>query len=234
MDKCKRFRILSLKRNSMKIFNYIAFLSTVLILLSGCRRFEQEKIVAKADPFVPQNLYPVEKLPPHFNKVVILPSYYNDFDSPVLEYIDEIISQELAQERIFETVTFSVEDMLRDFKKERFASTERLPENFLRQIEYTTNANGVLFVDIHSQRSYRPMSLGIRAKLVDIKTGDFMWAIDETFDAGHGSVIVGANEFQNTNHIRAISSKTSGSVLHSPRVFAKYVFSTCFSTLPQR
>ena len=43
-----------------------------------------------------------------------------------------------------------------------------------------------------------------------------MWAIDETFDAGHGSVIVGANEFQNTNHIRAISSKTSGSVLHSP------------------
>jgi hypothetical protein len=61
-----------------------------------------------------------------------------------------------------------------------------------------------------------------------------MWAIDETFDLGNGSVIVGATEFQKVNHIRAISSKTSGSVLHSPRVFAKYAFSTCFSTLPQR
>ena len=78
------------------------------------------------------------------------------------------------------------------------------------------------------------MSLGVRAKLVDIKTGEFMWAIDETFDAGHASVIVGSNIFQEKEQVRALSAKTTGSVLHSPRIFAKYVASTTFSTLPLR
>lgn len=216
------------------MFKFINFSLLLILFTSGCRRFEQEKVIAKADAFVPQNLYPIERLPPNFNKVAILPCYFNDLDSPLLDFIDEILVQELAQERVFETISLTEHDMMQNFKELRFSSTNRLPENFLNQIEFLTKANGVLFVDVHSYKAYRPMSLGIRAKLVDIKTGDFMWAIDETFDSGHGSVIVGANEFQRVNHIRAISSKTSGSVLHSPRIFAKYVFSTCFSTLPQR
>ena len=216
------------------MLKYLNFCLIIVLSLSSCRRFEQEKVIAKAEPFVPQNLYPIERLPPHFNKVVILPCHLDDLDSPMLEYIDVIIAQELAQERIFETTSFSVPKMIQNFKEPRFSSSNRLPENFLNRLEDLTAANGVLFVDIHSFRPYRPMSLGIRAKLVDIKTGDFMWAIDETFDLGHGSIILGATEFQKVNHIRAISSKTSGSVLHSPRVFAKYAFSTCFSTLPQR
>ena len=47
------------------------------------------------------------------------------------------------------------------------------------------------------------MSLGVRSKLIDLKTGEFMWAIDETFDAGHASVIVGASEFQEIAQVRA-------------------------------
>ena len=78
------------------------------------------------------------------------------------------------------------------------------------------------------------MSLGVRAKLVDLKSGEFMWAIDETFDAGHAGVIVGASVFQEKAQVRALSAKTSGSVLHSHRVFSKYVASTTFSTLPMR
>jgi hypothetical protein len=78
------------------------------------------------------------------------------------------------------------------------------------------------------------MSLGVRSKLVDLKTGEFMWAIDETFDAGHASVIVGASQFQERSQVRALSDKTNGSVLHSPRNFTKYVASTVFSTLPKR
>ena len=69
---------------------------------------------------------------------------------------------------------------------------------------------------------------------MDLKTGEYMWAIDETFDSGHAGVIAGANAFQQKSQVRAISAKTSGSVLHSPRVFAKYVATTCFSTMPNR
>ena len=59
-------------------------------------------------------------------------------------------------------------------------------------------------------------------------------AIDETFDAGHANIIAGSRVFQEKNQVRALSDRTSGSVVQSPRIFAKYVASTTFSTLPMR
>ena len=91
--------------------------------------------------------------------------------------------------------------------------------------------NGVLFTDLSSYKPYKPISISVRSKLVDIKSGEFLWAIDETFDAGHANVIVGASIFQEKSQVRVLSAKT-GSVLHSPRAFSKYVASTIFSTLP--
>lgn len=218
----------------MNNLRYCLLIITITIGFSGCRKFEQEKVVARAEPFVPTNLYPVERLPSYFNRVVFIPCYHEDNDSPVLNFIDDVFNQELSQERIFEIIRFSPSQMKKTFGIERVSSSGNLPENFLRKLESLTQSNGVLFVDIHSFRPYRPMSLGVRAKLVDIKSGEFMWAIDETFDAGHASVIMGSRVFQEESQVRALSAKTSGSVLQSPRIFAKYVASATFSTLPLR
>lgn len=214
--------------------NFIICLLLASLSGVGCRRFEEEKIVAQAEPFIPSNLYPIERLPEYFNRVVVLPCFYYDQDSPLLGYVDEIFHQELSQERIFETIRLSSYQMKEHFDVERVDSSKPLPENFLRRLEELTAANGVLFVDLDSYRPYRPLALGVRAKLVDIKSGEYMWAIDETFDTGHADVIAGANVFQRNSQVRAISSKTAGSVLHSPRIFSKYVASTCFSTMPLR
>ena len=78
------------------------------------------------------------------------------------------------------------------------------------------------------------MTIGIRGKLVDLKSGDFMWAIDETIDAGDASVIVAANLFQRGKHVNALSGKTSASVLQSPRLFTKFAAQAIFATLPTR
>ena len=218
----------------MKFNHLFIFFVLILSFTNGCRRFEEEKLVAQAEPFIPKNLYPIERLPTHFNRVVVLPCFYSDQDSPILDYVDEVFHQELSQERIFETLRLSPEQMKEHFGVERVASNLPLPENFLMRLEELTAANGVLFVDIDSYRPYRPLALGVRSKLVDLKTGEFMWAIDETFDSGHADVIAGTKVFQNQSQVRAISAKTSGSVMHSPRIFAKYVASSCFSTMPMR
>ena len=218
----------------MTTSNLVAFVLLALLFSSGCRRFEEEKIVAQAEPFTPTNLYPIERLPEYFNRVIVLPCYYADQDSPLLGYVDEIFHQELSQERIFETVRLSAYQMKENFGVERVNSSQPLPENFLKRLEELTAANGVLFVDLDSYRAYRPLALGVKAKLVDLKSGEYMWAIDETFDSGHASVIAGANIFQKRAQVRAISSKTAGSTLHSPRIFSKYVALACFSTMPTR
>ena len=218
----------------MVTFRNFIFLIILTVGFSSCRKFEQEKVIARAEPFAVTNLYPIERLPSYFNRVAVLPCFYPDFDSSVLEFIDEIFQQELAQQRIFETIPLDPLKMKEEFGISRVSSTGELPENFLRSIEQITGANGVLFVDIDSYRPYRPISLGVRAKLIDIKSGEFMWAIDETFDAGRADIIVGSKIFQEKSHVRALSAKTSGSATQSPRVFAKYAASLTFSTLPRR
>ena len=78
------------------------------------------------------------------------------------------------------------------------------------------------------------MSVSVRSKLIDIKSGELMWAVDEIIDSGHASVQLSASMFQNNSQVRALSQKTSGSALQSPRTFLKFAASTIFSSLPQR
>ncbi len=206
----------------------------ILAALSSCRKFEEEKIVSKADPYIPTNLYPIERLPKYFNRVVVLPVFHSDPDSHLLAFADQVFQQELIQERIFEVIPISTQQMKSTFGVDRVSSTDQLPSNFLTNIESATQANGILFTEVLSYSPYRPISVSIRSKLVDIKTGELMWAVDEIIDSGHASVQVTASSFQNRSQVRALSAKTSGSALHSPRTFLKFAASTIFATLPQR
>lgn len=215
----------------MKIFTLFL---TIILMATSCRKFEEEKVVARAEPFVPQNLYPIERLPAYINRVAVMPCYYPDPDSTLLSFADDIFNQELSQERIFETVRIQPSFLKRAYGEVRMSSSSTLPEGFLKAVEANTMANAILFIDLSSYKPYKPMSLSVRAKLVDIKSGEFHWAIDETFDTGHANVIVGASIFQEKAQVRALSQKTSGSVVHSPRSFTKYIASTVFSTLPMR
>jgi len=207
---------------------------SIIFSFFGCRKFKQEKIIAEANPYTPLNLYPVERLPKYFNRVAVLPCHHNDSSSSVLNFSDEIFLQELSQARLFEPVPISPDQCMKLFGKRRIGSTESIPDNFFNLLTERYGVNGVLFIDLHSFTPYRPISLGVRAKLVDIKSGEFMWAIDETIDGGDVSVVVAANQFQRTKHLQAVSQKTSGSILQSPRLFTKFVAAQMFSTLPSR
>lgn len=205
-----------------------------LLFSSGCRKFEQEKIVADAEPYIPRNLYPVERLPKYFNRVAVMPTYHHDSSSEVLSFSDETFLKELSKVGIFEVIPVSTRFCKENFGKERLSSSESLPENFLKVLSDQYGANGVLFIDLHSFNSYRPISIGVRSKLVDLKSGEFMWAVDESVDAGNASVMVTANSYQRRKYVQAISLKTNNSVLQSPRLFTKFVASTLFATLPNR
>ena len=63
------------------------------------------------------------------------------------------------------------------------------------------------------------MSLGVRAKLVDLKSGEFMWAIDETFDAGHAGVILGASVFQEKGSSSGSFGKNWQRIAFAPSFF---------------
>jgi hypothetical protein len=227
--------MLSPIKNKFPMIRFI-FCSVVLftIFCTSCRKLEHEKIVAEAIPYQPQNLYPVERLPAYFNRVVVLPNFHSDSSSQVLSFSNDIFFKELTKVGIFETISLSESSCLELLGQKSFSSSESLPEDFLNVLIEKYAANGVLFIDLHTYSPYRPLSLGVRAKLVDLKSGEFMWAIDETIDAANASVIATANNYQRVNHVQAISSKTTTSVLQSPRYFCKFVANLMFTTLPRR
>ena len=163
-----------------------------------------------------------------------MPCYHSDPSSPVLTFGDDVFVKEMSKFGVFEPMSVSTKFCKDFFGKERLSSSEALPDNFLKILVEKFGANGVLFIDLHSYKAYRPLSLGVRAKLVDLKSGEFMWAIDETIDTGEASVMVAANLYQRGNHVQALSEKTSSSILQSPRLFSKFVAHTLFSTLPNR
>jgi len=205
-----------------------------LAFSTSCRKSKQDKALAEAQPYTVTNLYPIERLPVYFNRVVVMPVYLAGASQNISGFVDDIVNQELAQARLFETIRFSTQSSKSYFGKERINSSDSLPDNFLEILKSLTQANGVLFVDVLAFQSYRPLSISLRAKLVDLNSGDFMWAIDETIDSSHASVIAASRLYENTNHVRALSAKTSSSVLQSPRSFTKFSAHKIFTTLPIR
>lgn len=212
----------------------ILLLSFIVICFTSCRKFEQDKIIAEAEPYKPTNLYPMERLPKYFNRVAVLPCYHPDSSSQVLSFCDDIFLKELSKVGIFEPVGISTNFCFNAFGKDRISSTESLPDNFFTLLNENYGVNGVLFIDLHSYKPYRPLSIGIRSKLVDLKSGEFMWAVDETIDGGNASVMVAANTYQRGHHVQSLSQKTSSSILQSPRLFTKFAAQSLFSTLPAR
>jgi len=215
-------------------YNLLTPLIFIVLFTSSCRKFEQEKIIAEAEPFYPTNLYPIERLPKYFNRVAVMPCYHSDDSSDVLNFSDEIFLKELSKVGVFEVVPVDPSFCHSNFGKERISSSESLPENFLKVLIEEFGANGVMFIDLHSYKPFRPISIGVRAKLVDLKSGQFMWAVDESLDAGDASVMVSANLFQRSKYVQSISQKTNNSIIQSPRLFTQFTAHLLFNTLPRR
>ena len=80
-------------------FNYL-FVLFALSCLSFLVAVDSRKKIVATPSTLCQATLSRRRLPEYFNRVVVLPCYYHDQDSPLLEYIDKF-STELAQERIF-------------------------------------------------------------------------------------------------------------------------------------
>ena len=205
------------------------------LIFSGCRHADRDKIVRKAIPHVPSNIHSVDHLPGNFKRVVVLPCHHEPEDELLVEYVDSVFRQELTKRRAFEPVFLSRTELHRMIGKTQLTPQDKLPENFLaRLLARHPGVDGVMFLEIFGYRAYKPLALGVRGKLVDLRSGDFIWAIDETFDAGNASVISAAEIFQQRDQVTTFSRHSHGSVLSSPRAFAKYVADATFGTLPIR
>ena len=209
-------------------------LAAVLAVLSGgCATLGLTRTeVAVAPP--PQNYFAPEKAAGQFRRVALLPMYSGNFPDQYVRALDAAFLLELSKRGLFEIVPVSRAQMESLFGERQFSSIETLPADALKRLQERCGVDGVLFTDLTHFSPYRPVSMGVRTKLVAVTTGQICWAFDYNFDAGNAAVAESAKRFQMTysNEHQPLASD-GGSILLSPMRFAKYVANETYASLRQ-
>ena len=85
--------------------------------------------------------------------------------------------------------------MSRRFHAEALSAASTLPPELLPMLQREFAADAVLFVDLTAYSAYRPLLLGLRAKLATIDGTRLLWSFDDSFAASNPAVANSARHY---------------------------------------
>ena len=209
----------------------------VLVLSAGC------KTASLSDPvtgsgYKPQNFYRSwGHLAVNIRRVAVLPATCDDAISDVQhgrDQLEPVIMEDLAKTGRFEVITVTPEQLRVWTGRVSWRAEEPLPADFLKVLKRALECDAVLFSRVSQYRAYPPLTVGFSFKLVDVETGNFVWAADEVFDSSEPSVVNSARRYQLMREQLPPSLADSRSILNSPGSFGRYAANSVFETLPAR
>jgi hypothetical protein len=203
-----------------------------LVFVTGCT-FVPSRNLTSGPFFVPTNYNGVPMLPATLRRVVLMPLSGGGVTTPeMVESLDRVFAIALLKENRFETVVLTRDECHRRFGVDEISSTAALPHDFMQKMRREYAADAVLFIDLTSLQAYRPLDLGVRAKLATVEDVRLLWNFDSIFSMSNTGVANSAREY----FLRADSGSSpvdlSTSVLQSPSRFGEYVGAAMFATLP--
>ncbi len=166
-------------------------------------------------------------------RVVVLPVCAGEIAPPetALAFDPEFIAA-LQQQNRFEVVVLSRDECQRKFHVGEFSSAAALPHDFLGRLQHDFAADAVLFVDLTVFHAYRPLALGLRAKLATIEHPRIVWTFDNVFSAADPAVANSARHHYLDSDRGGVPADLSPAILQSPARFAGYAAAAMFATLP--
>jgi hypothetical protein len=165
-------------------------------------------------------------------RVAVLPMYFEEQQAATPNELDLVFHAELAKTSAFEVVTISREELRAHFGIPQFSSVEVIPRDVLMRLVADYGVDAVLFTDVTHYSPYRPISLGIRCKLVDARSGTQRWVFDHVFDSGNPQVAIAAKQFDVEQESEQLPIPPDGSnILQSPSRFGKYVAHETYRSL---
>ncbi len=220
--------------NSFPAFAAGSLLASLFV--SGCSLLPAELVEqASAPRHVPANHLGLMQLPAEVRRVVLLPVAGGSLvtDETAADF-DQIFAAALQRRMRFEVVPVSRAWCRRYFGAPEFSSVAALPHNFLDRLATEHAADAVLFVDITSYRDFRPLTMGVRAKLALFAGPRVIWTYDEVLSTANTAVANSAQDHARATGPGGLPVDLSSSALQSPSRFAAYVADTTFGTLPPR
>lgn len=219
------------------LFNRISL--TVALLLTVCfwagctsNGVRMPKIPPKS--YQATNVYALEYIPATMIRIAVLPADHPYDDPSTLERFDSTILTELSKKQLFEMVPVSRDYMKKHFGVRQINSTQSLPISMMARISEDFQAQGVLFTDVTQYHPYRPIRIGIRSKIADIRSGELVWVFDDVFDSAQPDVTAASRRYAREVYYDRFPLDSADSMLHSPQRFSHYVLHEAFATLPPR
>ncbi|MEI8292717.1 MAG: hypothetical protein WCG66_01880 [bacterium] len=181
--------------------------------------------------------------PAGMRRLAVLPIFSNRPIDQTQRDMDGIFRAELSKVVKYEIVQVNRSDMASLMNREAVSSSEIIPSSVIAMLRQKYGADAVLFTDFTLFRPYRPLAIGVRSKIVDLKTMDILWMADGILDSAEPDVSELATQFSDSGlQMRYISSKVpkgrerekgSGNqiILQSPRLYATFVAHEAFSSL---
>lgn len=205
-----------------------------LCLLAACSTPGPQD-AARVGPFFTPSNYRSTAAIRAVRRVVVMPVCGDGVATPETEAtLDPIFVEALRRQNRFEVVTVSRAECRRRFGLESLGSGAVLPRAVLTAMKAAYAADAVLLIDLTAYSPYRPLTLGIRAKLVGGGPADptMLWAFDEVFSAGNPKVANSARHYFLDRRGGDIPADLTQFALLSPSRFSTYVAAAVFGTLP--
>lgn len=202
--------------------------------LAGCEHPPAPFDPARRGPFFkPVNYVGDPRLPLDMRRVVLLPIHGAPYaDNETCELLDPIVAEALERQMRFEVVPFTRDECSDSYGVPDLDSTAALPPDFLATIGRKYGAQGVLFVDLTAYAAYRPLAIGFRAKLADVRSGRLVWSFDQLFSTSNSAVANSVRRYYLGGDRQDLPFDPTLDSLTSPAQFAAYVADAAFRTIP--
>jgi hypothetical protein len=208
------------------------------VFLSGCALMPASVRRAVAVPYKPTNVAVKQpQMPATIRRVAVLPlprSRGNENQTAGISLLEPVFRAELQKRNLFEVIPISFETAQELSRGASWSADAALPPDFFDRVHGLTDCDAVVFVSLTAFRAYPPLQTGWKARLVDCRTHDTWWAVDEVFDAGSESVVAAAESYARTQLSQPNPLLTDTGVLHSPLRFGQYTANAVAQTLPSR
>ena len=214
----------------MKHLRLFSILSLACLALTACQTKHASAV--KPRPDAPQNWFLPTEPGRVMRRVAMLPIYHARLPGEILKDVDVALTAELAKKSLFEVVPISRPEMEALINVREVASVERIPGDLFRKLRDQYGVEGVMLTDLTHYSPYRPVSIGVRSKLVDIETGRIHWASDVLLDSSNANVASAAREYQKLYCRDNFPIQgDGGTVLMSPRLFVKFAAFSNYASL---
>lgn len=243
-------------------FSHLAILAGVVVglALSGCENAGNSRTVSDKSN-TPATTGRIKKLsqptmtappqeavsgivwPAGMRRLAVMPINANRPIDDVQRDMDGIFRGELSKVVKYEIVEVPRLEMLSLTGHESVSSSAVIPNDVVRALRQKYAADAVMFIDFTVFRPYRPIAIGVRTKIVDLRSMEVIWMADGILDTAEPDVAEMATQFAGSGlNIRYMSptipqgpkrEAASGNqvILQSPRLFAGFVAHEAFATL---